>query len=195
MTKHPAEVDLSRLQKEQDELHSYARHNFQLLISWFSFFSTTNLVAMGWIISESMKHELTRLPPMVIIGLFFIFQNALAVVGCDFVSEMYANQQIRLGDILHVMNMHIADDSQRAKTLDMVFSTYRRLVKLINQAIKSMLVFWVLLLAVIFLSTRDYAIFGLSRVMAALGLNDSENVSPSSPATPTCTCIVQPQHK
>lgn len=67
-------------QRRLRETHEYARHVFNVLVSWFTFFITINYASMGWLAGKSAvdspKVELVQL-----ISYLFISQNILGVAA------------------------------------------------------------------------------------------------------------------
>jgi hypothetical protein len=71
------EVEAGHLVRRISDLNAYARHSFQLLVSWFTFFVTVNYASMGWL-AGSRKPG----PRIVLIASMFIAQNLLGILAC-----------------------------------------------------------------------------------------------------------------
>ena len=134
------------LQKEQDELHAYSRHNLQVYMAWFTFFITTNFIAMGLVVSQVAKNDARAVTIVVIVGVFFCLQNILAVGGARLVKRMYSAIDVRLEELVAELMSPNTPSSWRPRVHTIVIHTYIRAVDLMERTLKSMIVCWVLIM-------------------------------------------------
>jgi len=69
-----------QLERRNRELHDYARHIVQLLVTWFMFFCTVNYATMGWIAAKSLTGEASKW--IFGLSILFIPQNIEGVIVC-----------------------------------------------------------------------------------------------------------------
>ena len=89
------------LKKEMEELHSYVRSHFQLLVGWFTFFCTVAVGAIAWGVSASLddKHKLVTSLPALAVCLFYTVQILLGCVTCWLVHRDLRSIRRRITDI------------------------------------------------------------------------------------------------
>jgi hypothetical protein len=72
------EVEAGHLVRRISDLNAYARHSFQTLVSWFTFFVTVNYASMGWLAGSDNPN--TKMVDLI--GVMFIIQNLLGIAAC-----------------------------------------------------------------------------------------------------------------
>ena len=77
------------------EVHTYVRHTTHLLVWWFTFFGTANIVAIGWSAFRLKDGiESGNQQAILIIGLFFIVQGILGfLVGRYMLTYFYDTEK------------------------------------------------------------------------------------------------------
>ena len=115
-------------------------------MAWFTFFITTNFVAMGLVVSHAVKGQPRAVTLVVVVGLFFCFQNALAVTGTRIVQRMYSAIDARLEELVIECLSPDTTPSRRPRVHAIVLHTYVRVVNLIEVTLKSMIVCWILIM-------------------------------------------------
>jgi hypothetical protein len=94
-----SKAEAEHLVRRISDLNDYARHSFQLLVSWFTFFATVNYASMGWL-AGSQRVTPGNVTPgkkmIVLIVVMFITQNLLGIAVCFVVKRQLstANKKI-----------------------------------------------------------------------------------------------------
>ncbi|HEY3265542.1 MAG TPA: hypothetical protein VGM37_01350 [Armatimonadota bacterium] len=88
------------------QFHDYARHIFQTLVAWFTFFITVNYASMGWLAKPSAdshaQHSLVSL-----VALVFALHNVLGI----WVTLVARKQMITIGATILTLDRLTEDGS------------------------------------------------------------------------------------
>ncbi len=82
-------METTQLTIELQQLNEYARHEITVYVSWFTFFLTLLLAAMGWSLKASLNSQgVVRTPtPFFCMIVLFTMQLIFAVWGTRYVKE------------------------------------------------------------------------------------------------------------
>ncbi len=133
----------SLLVKEYQEINNYVRSTCQLMIAWYTFFITGNLVALGWLISEAGKGHVVPLVYVTIVSVLFIVVNILSIIGCGLLISSLGNTNLRLADILDELKPYSGEHKSLSPC---PHSLYKMLGYLFMISLCAVAGFWVLLL-------------------------------------------------
>lgn len=84
------------LENQYKEINSHVRHVAQLIVTWYTFFVTANIVALGWFATtdQTKAAQFAKLTPWLI-GLFF-FVNILGCAALLYVRSYFHKENSRL---------------------------------------------------------------------------------------------------
>jgi len=88
------------LRMELTEINSYARHHFQLLLNWYTFFLTVNFAAISWFATVLLRGELKVTLPILVITAFFLLQAILSYLACIEARKHFKSMHNRYCEIL-----------------------------------------------------------------------------------------------
>lgn len=91
---------------ECEEHNSYARIHFQILAAWFTFFLTANLVAIGLVVNRDVGISRNYL---IVVCLFFISQNVLAIIVCSVTRNHFEKTDLRIATLLENIDFQAED--------------------------------------------------------------------------------------
>ena len=123
-----------------DEIHSYVRQHFTLLINWFTFFCTSNYVALGWFISLASEGKLKNSDYVPLVAIFFVVQNFLGFVACSVVSGHFKKSFEKEREILR----EISDGNKGRSALRvMPFDFYKKIIRILMVTLLTFILFWI----------------------------------------------------
>ncbi len=135
------------LRMELTELNTYARHHFQLLLSWYTFFLTVNFVVIGWFTSVLLTGALKASLPIVFITVFFLVQIILSHLGCLQARKHFEATKDRCNELLNLLCVQPSEPPSRPRA-PIPFPIYSRIITLMCCTLTSFGFFWIALLAV-----------------------------------------------
>jgi hypothetical protein len=93
------EHTVSIMEADAAEIHNYARHDFGLLVGWFTFFCTSNYVAIGIFASTlAQEGKLKSVFGLIAVALMFAFHCALGIGACYSMKDHFRLLRDRLAD-------------------------------------------------------------------------------------------------
>lgn len=96
-------TNIDPLKMEFGQLNDYARHSFQILISWYTLFIAANIVAAGWFMSLDDLVKAPRLFAIVIASVFFI-GNILSIIVASLGRKYFKRLHQRAIKIAEILN-------------------------------------------------------------------------------------------
>jgi hypothetical protein len=135
------------LRQEMTEIHSFARHHFQLYMTWYTFFLTVNFAAIGWFTSVLLTGALKVSLPIVFVAAFFVVQLIFSYIASLRVSSYFQEAYNRCEEILGLL----ATEASSTKMLPqsaIPAPIYSKLIALMCSTLVSFVFFWVALTAV-----------------------------------------------
>jgi hypothetical protein len=139
---------------EFEQYNEYARSNFTLLVSWFTFFNTVNYIAIGWFINQLVEGKVKSLVPVSAITIFFIGNNVLAVGACKAVRKYFAETDKEIIEILWTLEKMLANDVSVKPSSPVPLSMYARIIQLMMYTFCTLGLFWVTILIAAIYVTR-----------------------------------------
>lgn len=136
---------LELLRHESSELHSYVRHHFQLLIAWFTFFCTSNYVAIGWLAGILAGGQLVDKRVVLAVGALFMFQNALGMVATLRSRRYFAETRVRQEVILLAIR-NVDHALARDLRHPLPYDLYARMIQLILMGLATFILLWATLM-------------------------------------------------
>ena len=131
--------------KEVEEIHSYARHDFGLLIGWFTFFCTSNYVALGLFASALVRNgDLQDRNVLLLVAGMFIVQSILGLIGCVLLRKHFTEIHMRLAKIAKLVAAGGVDGGS-AIQIPRSLTLYRRLIAVMILGVASLCIVWIAL--------------------------------------------------
>lgn len=138
---------------EFEQRNEYARANFTLLVSWFTFFNTVNYVAIGWFISQVVAGTMKSIVPVVSVTIFFIGNNVLAVGACQALKKHFVETDDKIAELLGDIQSIRPQGVLMKATSPVPLTMYVRIIQLMMYTFLTLVVFWVsILVAAIYVS-------------------------------------------
>lgn len=135
------------LHMELTELNTYARHHFQLLLTWYTFFLTVNFGVIGWFTSVLLTGALKASLPIIFIAAFFLVQIILSHLSCLQARKHFEVTYNRCNELLNLLCVQPSEPPSQPK-VPIPFYTYSTIITLMSCTLISFGVFWIVLLAV-----------------------------------------------
>lgn len=135
------------LRMELTELNTYARHNFQLLVSWYTFFLTINFGVIGWFTSVLLTGALKASLPIIFITAFFLVQIILSYLSCLQARKHFEATHNRCNELLNLLCVQPSEPPSQPRA-SMPFHVYSKIITLMFCTLISFGFFWIVLLAV-----------------------------------------------
>lgn len=133
------------------EFNSYIRTNFQLFVQWFTFFSTTNYLAIGVMASLMSSSTFKSPTPVFLIGSFFLIQSCIALAACRNMDRALSNDTSLAKSSIEEFTIWLKIIESPVKTvLAPPIRLYQRMVRLITLAVAMLIPCWLGLIAVAF---------------------------------------------
>lgn len=135
------------LAMELGEQYSFARHHFQLLLGWYTFFLTVNFAAIGWFTSVLLTGSLEQSLPSIFIALFFITQQIFSYIAIGQVTRYFVQTHARCVELLNKMASNAAVRHLQPQT-PIPIEIYVKIMDLMRYTLISFCFFWIVLTAV-----------------------------------------------
>ncbi len=132
------------LRMELAELNTFARHHFQLFLSWYTFFLTVNFVALGWFTNDLLTRTLKSSIPVVIIGSFFLVQLTFSFFASRRLLKYFKDTNNRSVELLNLLSTKPLKLCLEAKTA-IPLQLYIKIIGLMCSTFVSFGVFWIAL--------------------------------------------------
>lgn len=138
---------------EFEQRNDYARSNFALLVSWFTFFNTVNYVAIGWFISQVIAGTMKSIVPIFSITIFFIVNNGLAVGACQALKKHFIETDNKITEVLGDLQRIRPQSVLMKATSPVPLEMYTRIIQLMMYTFLTLVIFWIsILVAAIYVS-------------------------------------------
>jgi hypothetical protein len=125
------------------EINLHIRHVAQLVVTWYVFFITANLVALGWFVTTDPTRTLITKPVLWMIVTVFIVVNVLSVIALLAVRRYFADENVRLTDLIRIIaGQPPLPDA--ACTSPVPAALYRRTVSLMNLSLVALMFAWIM---------------------------------------------------
>ena len=131
---------------EFEQRNEYARSNFTLLVSWFTFFNTVNYVAIGWFINQVVEGKIKTIVPICSITIFFIGNNLLAVGACRALRKFFTETDDRIAEVTLELQRIIQQSDSVKSSSPLPLTMYTRIIKLMMHTFSTLIAFWVSIL-------------------------------------------------
>jgi hypothetical protein len=131
---------------EFEERNEYARSNFTLLVSWFTFFNTVNYIAIGWFINQAVEGRVKSIVPIFTITVFFIGNNLLAMGACKAVRRYFTKTDDEVLEIVRSLQGILAKETSVKPSSPVPLSMYTRIIQLMMYTFLTLGLFWVSIL-------------------------------------------------
>ena len=90
------------LSDEEKHRYEFARHSFQMFVTWFTFFCILNITVLGWIGKDALEDKELTFRWIALLAGMMIAQNLLAVTACWHVREEFERVNRRLQELTTV---------------------------------------------------------------------------------------------
>jgi hypothetical protein len=131
--------------KEVEEIHSYARHDFGLLVGWFTFFCTSNYVALGLFASALVqKGKLQDGNVLLLVAGMFIVQSFLGLIVCVLLRKHFSEVHVRLANIAELVTTEALNGASPIQ-IPRALTLYRRLTAVMILGVASLCLVWIAL--------------------------------------------------
>ncbi|OGU96025.1 MAG: hypothetical protein A2475_01255 [Ignavibacteria bacterium RIFOXYC2_FULL_35_21] len=101
-----SEFNFEPLKLEFNQLNDYARHGFQLLVSWYTLFIAANIIAAGWFISIEQGKFTPKLLAIVV-GVIFLIGNIFSIIVTRIGRKYYHKTHLRTATIAKNLNHNL----------------------------------------------------------------------------------------
>ena len=135
------------LRTELTELNAYARHHFQLYLTWSTFFLTVNFAAIGWFTRVLLTGALKVSLPIVFLTVFFVVQIIISYVASLAVRKHFQGTYNRCEELLNVLGGQAPEPSSQSQPA-MPFQLYSKIIGLMLSTLITFGLFWLVLLCV-----------------------------------------------
>ena len=135
------------LNTELTELNAYARHHFQLYLSWYTFFLTVNFAAIGWFTSVLLTGALKVSLPIIFLTAFFVVQIIISYVASLAVRKHFQGTNNRCKELLDALTGHSPETPSRPQPA-MPLQLYSKIIGLMLSTLVTFGLFWLVLLCV-----------------------------------------------
>ncbi|TAL67848.1 MAG: hypothetical protein EPN82_13060 [Bacteroidetes bacterium] len=100
------DINFEPLKLEFNQLNDYARHGFQLLVSWYTLFIAANVVAAGWFVSIG---DINKIPTLfgTVVSIIFIIGNFFGIMVTRFGKKYYHKTYLRTTAIAKNLNYNL----------------------------------------------------------------------------------------
>lgn len=132
---------------ELTELNTFARHHFQLYLSWYTFFLTVNFAAIGWFTSVLLTGALKVSLPIVFIATFFVLQLIFSYVASLEVRKYFETTYNRCNELLNLLGTQPSESHLQPKTA-IPLHVYSKIIGLMCSTLISFGFFWIALTVV-----------------------------------------------
>ena len=140
---------------EFEQRNEYARANFTLLVSWFTFFNTVNYIAIGWFINQVVEGKLKTIVPVCAITIFFIGNNLLAVGACRALRKYFTDTDDKIAEVARELQRIIQQSDAAEASSPLPLTMYTRIIRLMMHTFSTLIAFWVsILIAAIYVVNR-----------------------------------------
>ncbi len=137
------------LEDEFREVNNYIRHVAQLLVAWYTFFVTANLIAAGWFVSASgVTGLLGTRRAMWIFCLIFVAVNILGLMALGVVRGYFVQADTRVREIVGYLSASTAL-TQPPATSPVPVRLFRRTTILMILSLAVLVSAWISLLVLI----------------------------------------------
>lgn len=131
---------------EFEQRNEYARSNFTLLVSWFTFFNTVNYVAIGWFINQVVEGKLKSIVPVLSITIFFIGNNVLAIAACKALKKYFAITDDQIIEVMRNLQRILPKSGSVEPLSPLPVPVYTRIIQLMLYTFITLIAFWVSIL-------------------------------------------------
>lgn len=131
---------------EFEQRNEYARSNFTLLVSWFTFFNTVNYIAIGWFINQVVEGKVKSIVPVFSITVFFIGNNILAIGACKAVKKYFAETDNKIIEVVQDLKRLLPKGVSVGLSSPVPLSMYTRIIQLMMYTFLTLGIFWVSIL-------------------------------------------------
>jgi hypothetical protein len=133
------------LREELSQLNDYARHSFQMTLTWYTFFIAANLGAIGWFYSSGMKTWPANIVFIVIVCPAFILVNVLGILALQAVIGGFGRGHSRVEQLVAYLNADPAD-SRLLVCSPVPMAAYRRTILLMRLSLFGVSCAWLIFL-------------------------------------------------
>lgn len=135
------------LRMELTEHNTFARHHFQLYLSWYTFFLTVNFAVIGWFTNDLLTGALKVSLPIVIIATFFLIQLILSYLASLKLRNYFETTHNRCNELLKLLADLPPESNLQARTA-IPLQVYLKIIGLMCSTLISFCLFWIALAVV-----------------------------------------------
>ena len=130
------------IKEELSERHSSCVQTFGHYLSWFTFFTTVNLIGFGWfgsVISGKDFSQTTRYTATAVC-LYFLANNCLAIAVTKRVQQHFRSELDRISRLVEILNTGKESDVRREVSTPCIF--YLEILSNAMYGFPTMMVLW-----------------------------------------------------
>jgi len=121
----------------------YARHGFQLLITWYTFFIAGNLIAFGWFITRANESGNLNIVYVALVSAIFLLVNALGIAACRLAGQYFLRAARRLEEIVADEGNVDSHAGELSPQSPLPITPYKTAVLLMQLSLWGLLLMWV----------------------------------------------------
>jgi len=125
------------------EINLHVRHVAQLLVAWYTFFVTANLIAVGWFMTADQSRARLARPLLWVLVILFVLVNLLGVLAMRFIRRYLIAADSQLLDLLQ--SEPISGEDTRIERSPIPLTLYLQMLRIIAVSLLAIVAAWLVI--------------------------------------------------